>query len=810
MKIIFTTLIALFLYSANASAQTQSSFALTSKVIDAQNKPLAPATIYLKRVLDSVLVKTEVSGADGKFSFEKLQAGSYYLTIAMLGYETYQSETITLTANKTLNDIRLREKATALKGVTIAGEKKLIEQKIDRTVMNVDALISSGGATAMDVLEKAPGVLVDQNGGISLKGKNSVTIFIDGKPSYLSGSDLAAYLRSLSASALDQIELMTNPPAKYDAAGNGGVINIKTKKNRVKGFNGGLNLSYTQGVYSKTNNSGNFNYRNQKINVFGNVSASANSGFSDLDINRYFSNAGVSPTFLQNSFIRRTNQSYNAKIGLDYYATENTTFGIGFTGLLNPSQEKTRNISKLFNASNGLDSSIVALNNQKRSFENGGVNLNFRRQLSKQGDEISADFDYLNYQTDADQTFDNSSYLPNGTLKVADILVGSLPAHINIYAAKTDFSKAFTNGYKFETGLKSSYTETDNVADYFVTRNNITLPDYDKTNHFIYKEQINAAYVNLNKDFKRFSMQLGLRLENTNANGHQLGNVQKPDSVFKRDYTGLFPTAYVQYKLDTTGNQNINLNYGRRIDRPYYQSLNPFLSPLDKFTYYTGNPFLKPSYSNNVELIYSYKKFSTTLSYTKAKDQVDETIEILNGIYYSRPGNLGSTVIKGIGVDGAFDLSKMLSFNFGAEAINIHTVSNFYTGILNTQGTYYFTRGMFQFKLPKDWSAQLDGNYQSKITNAQFTAGARWRVNMAIAKKLSPSATIRLVGNDLFYTNLNTGVINNLANTKANWRNEGDTRTVVLSFSYRFGKALADLRKHNANGAEAEQGRVRN
>jgi hypothetical protein len=812
MKLIYATLITFCLCITNTYAQTQNTFSLSARIIDAQRKPLGSATIYLKRATDSVLIKTEVSDAEGKFSFEKIQGANYHLIIALMGYETYKSTPISLNSDKILPDIQLIEQATSLKGVTISGEKKLVEQKIDRTVMNVDALISAGGSTAMDVLEKAPGVLVDQNGSISLKGKNNVTVFIDGKPTYLSGSDLDTYLRSLSASTIDQIELMTNPPAKYDAAGNGGVINIKTKKNKVRGFNGGLNLSYIQGVYAKSNNSGNFNYRNQNINVFGNLSASANSNFSDLDINRYFLNSGptVSPTFLQNSFIRRTNQSYDAKIGLDYYATANTTFGIGFTGLLNPSKEKTKNVSSLYNANNALDSSIVALNNQKRSFENAGVNLNFRRQLNKQGDELSADFDYLNYQTDADQVFDNSSYLPNGQLKGADLLTGSLPAKINIYSAKTDFSKLFANGYKFETGLKASYTETDNVADYFMTKKNITRPDYDKTNHFIYKEQINAVYVNLNKDFKRVAMQLGLRVENTNSNGHQLGNVQKPDSIFKRDYTGIFPTAYIQYKLDTIGNQNLNLNYGRRIDRPYYQSLNPFLSPLDKFTYYTGNPFLRPSYSDNIELTYSYKKLSTSLSYSKAKDQVNETIEILNGIYYSRPGNLGSTVTKGISVDGTFDLSKVLSFNFSARAVNIHTVSKFYTGILDTQGTFYFGRGMFQFKLPKDWTAQIDGSYQSKVINAQFTAGARGRVNLAIAKKLSPSATLRLAGNDLFYTFINTGVINNLANTKANWRNEGDSRTVVLSFSYRFGKAIADLRKHNANGAEAEQGRVRN
>ncbi len=804
--------VAAWLVMASTFTYAQTLLSLNGSVTDVQKKPITAATVFLKRAGDSALVKTEITDIAGKFSFDKLPIGKYKITISMLGYQTYRSEVIDFNANQTLANIPLNLQENMLKGVTIAGEKRLVEQKIDRTVVNVDAMISAASATAMDILEKSPGVLVDQNGAISLKGKSSVTIFIDGKPTYLSGPDLDSYLRTLSASNLDQIELMTNPPAKYDAAGNGGVINIKTKKNKVKGFNGGANLSYIQGVYAKTNNSANFNYRNQKINAFGNLSMAANNGFSDLDINRYFLNGGpsVSPNFLQNSFIRRMGESYNAKLGLDYYASQNTTFGIGFTGILNPSREKTKNVSKLENASNGLDSTIVALNNQKRSFENGGVNLNFRRQLGTKGGEWSVDLDYLNYQTNADQIFDNSSYLPNGTLKGKDILTGDLPGQINIYSAKTDFNNSFGDGYKFETGLKASNIATDNVANYFLTKNNSTSPDYDKTNHFIYKEQISAAYINLNKEFKHFSMQLGLRLENTNANGHQLGNVQKPDSLFSRDYTGLFPTAYVLYKLDSTGYQNLNLNYGRRIDRPFYQDLNPFLSPLDKFTYYTGNPFLKPSYSHNVELTYSYKKLSTTLNYSKAKDQVGETIEILNGIYYSRPGNLGSTVVKGVSVDGSFDITKMLNFNFSARATNIHTVSNFYTGTLDTKGTYYFGRGMFQLKLPKDWSVQVDGSYQSKITSAQFTLGARGRLNLAVAKKLSPSATIRVVGNDLFYTMINTGVINNLANTNAQWRNEGDSRTVAISFSYRFGKVISDLRKHNANGAETEQGRVRN
>ncbi len=619
----------------------------------------------------------------------------------------------------------------------------------------------------MDVLEKSPGVLVDQNGAISLMGKNNVKIFIDDKPTYLSGADLESYLRSLSSSTIDQVELMTNPPAKYDAAGNGGVINIRLKRNKAKGFNGSINLGYSQGNYGRTNNSINFNYRNNKVNVFGNLSYTTGNNFSNLDINRHFENpdGSISSNFLQNSFARRTAQVYNTKVGVDYYASDKTTWGLGFTGLFNSSHDNRQVTSKFLDAGNELDSIIIAHNKEHSTFKNGGINLNFRHQYDKNGHELTADLDYLNYSTGASQSFNNLSYLPEGTLTNNDFLTGNLPADINIYAAKTDYTHPLKNGLKLSGGLKTSYIKTDNIANYFYTVNNTTTPDYDKTNHFIYKENINAAYINASRDFKRFSFQAGLRFENTVSDGHQLGNVQKPDSVFKRNYSSLFPTLYLQYKLDTAGKQQLSLNYGRRIDRPYYEDLNPFQSPIDKFTYYVGNPFLKPSYTQDITLTHTYKNITTELSYSKTKDNVNETIEIVDGIYYSRPGNIGSTVNKTISVDASFDLNKWLNFHLFTYATNIHTVSNFYTGTLNTQGTYYFIRPIFQFKLGSDWTAQLDGGYQSKITSAQFVIGRKGKVNSALSKKLSPSTTVKLVVNDLFHTFVNSGDINNLANT---------------------------------------------
>ncbi|MFL9484364.1 outer membrane beta-barrel protein [Chitinophagaceae bacterium LWZ2-11] len=792
--------------------KAQNVLQLSGKIVSTNKKALEGITIYLLKAQDSIPIKTALTDTSGNYSFKQLPPGDYKLFVSMMGYEPYKSLGFNLQQNKTIEPVVLTASGKELQTVSVTSVRPFMQQKIDRTVINPEALISNAGGTALDVLEKAPGVIVDQNGSISLQGKG-VTIFIDDKPTYLSGVDLQNYLRSLSAAGIDQLELMVNPPAKYDAAGNGGIINIKTKRSKVKGFNGGLSLNYIQGRYAKTNNSLNFNYRTGKLNVFGNLSYNYGNSFTDLTINRHFFDASgnLLSNFEQKSYIRSRSNNYLAKIGADYYLSEKSTLGINLTGVYNPYNRITPVTSLFSNAAGVPDSTIIAANSQYNLFRNMGANLNYRHMYKKDGPQLSIDLDYLNYYTNSDQSFDNSSFFPNGTPKENDLLTGNLPAHINIYSGKADYEHPLPSGFKLSTGLKSSYTHTDNVADYFYTTGGVTTPDYTKTNHFLYKENINAAYVNVSRDYKRLSFQAGLRLENTVSDGHQLGNVQRTDSTFRRVYTNLFPTMYIQYKADSAGHNIFSLDYGRRIDRPYYQDLNPFLSPLDKFTYYTGNPFLRPSFTDNIELSHTYHgRYTTTLGYSRTRDDVNETIEIVNGIYYSRPGNIGKSTVLTLSFAATVDPTPWFNIQFHGHAAQIHSVSNFYTGLLDTKGTYYFVRPVFSFKTGKDWTLQLDGSYQSTVTNAQFVIQGRGRVNAAVAKKLSSAATLKLVVNDIFYTYITHGTINNLSQTTANWINMGDSRTAVLSFSYRFGKAISNQRKHDANGAESEQNRVKN
>ena len=788
---------------------------ITGKITDSLQHPLENATVLLVAGAKDVTVKSALSDNKGIFTLEKIKFGAYKLIVTSTGYRKNSEVIVDLSEqnnNVNAGTITLHNLPANLQEVTVSAQRPAIERKIDRTIVNADQLLTAAGSTAMDVLERSPGVSVDNNGVISLKGRNGVRIFIDDKPTYLSGADLENYLRSLPSSSIDQIELMTNPPAKYDAAGGAGVINIRLKRTIVKGFNGSLNLAYTQGVYPKTNNSFNFNYRSGKLNTFGTLTQNYSTNFSDLTINRHFKKQDGSRDydFLQNTYIKPSGLAFSAKVGADYYASEKNTFGIILSGITRSGSRNNDNISKILNASYQLDSTVVAHNKQDNSFDNRGINLNFRRRVSKNGPEFSVDADYIHYGTGNVQEFNNFTYRADNSLSQQDRLDGDLPAGIDIFSLKTDYTHPLKNGWKVDAGAKSSQTKTDNVADYFTTINHVTEPDYDKTNHFIYKETIHAAYLNSSHEAKRWSMQLGLRAENTVSDGRQLGNAVKPDSSFRRLYTSLFPTAYVNYKIDSAGKHVVTIDYGRRINRPYYQDLNPFISPLDKFTYYVGNPYLLPAYTHNLQLSYSYaNKITVGFRYSTTLNNTNETIEIVNGTYYSRPGNIGKIINLSGSLEGNLQLKKWLNFTFYSEVTNIHSKTNFYTGFLNTQGTFVFVQPTWRFTFKKGWTAQLDGYYQSGLTANQFFLLERGRLNLGVSKKVSNAITVRAAVNDIFYTNINRGVINNLARTEANWRNENDTRTITIAFAYRFGKAISDLRKHNQNSAQQEQNRVK-
>jgi iron complex outermembrane receptor protein len=814
MKKLFS-LLALVGIAFSSQAQTPTQGKITGSIKDGGiQKVIDAATVSLLKAKDSSLVKVAVTDKDGNFTFENVKEGNYLVLATSVGHGKTYSSPIAIspsTQNEQIGVLQLKQNSQELKEVTVTSKKQFVERKADKTIVNVDAMISNTGTTALEVLEKSPGVTVDKDGNISLKGKQGVQIFIDGKPTYLSAQEVSNMLRNMPSNGLDQIEIMTNPSAKYDAAGRSGIINIKTKKNKQKGFNGNVSTAYGQGKYPRTNNSANLNYRNGKVNLFSNFGASYNkNNFQFLDIYRRYLNSDntTKAIFEQESREQRSNKYFNAKLGADIYLTKKTTIGLVFTAASAPRNEKLRNVSNLKSNIGILDSIVTADNTEDSKWKNATINANFRHIFDSTGTELTADFDYLRYDAIKNQYFLNTSYTANWSKKDFDESVGELPTDINIYSAKIDFTKPLAKKMKFEAGVKSSFVNTKNNAAYYLLQSGNKVIDYERTNQFNYKENINAAYVNINKEWKKWSVQAGLRLENTNVDGLQFGNPIKGDSGFVRSYTNLFPTLYVGY--NPSEKNQFSASIGRRINRPDYEDLNPFLFYLDKYTYGAGNPFLKPMYTNTLEVSHTYKQFlTTTLNLSQSKDLFGEAFEergfatVVSKANYGKMNDVSLSVsaqipvkkwwMAQVYVEGRYNQYK--GFLFG-ENINVEAS----TGLLNINNQFTFKKG---------WSAELSGFYRTKGLEGQIQIQGLGQATVAVQKQIIKNkGTLKFAVRDLFNTMQPSGKIN-FQNTRASFSQQRDTRIATISFTYRFGKPIKGVQKRKTGGAGEEQNRVK-
>ena len=788
---------------------------ISGSVIDGNTRTIESATITLLRAKDSSVAKMSVADKSGKFTFEAVPEGKYLVSITAIGHSKGYSETIEVTATNpsvTLKTVELVPIAKNLGAVTVTAKKPLIEQKPDRTIVNVEASITNVGNSALEVLEKSPGITVDKDGNISLKGKQGVVIMIDGRPSYLGGADLANLLKSMNASQIDQIEIMTNPPAKYDAAGNSGVINIKTKKNRQFGYNGSITSGYTQGRYPRLNESGNFNYRNGKVNVFTNLNYNRNHHGEELYIDRNFRESAtkeIKSVFKQNSAMRNMNHFYSAKAGLDYFVSKKTTVGFVFSGYYNPSTWLSNTGTDIYNPDNVLTDHTKAFSQNDEKWKNFSANLYLKTALDTAGQELTTDVDYIQYRSSSLQPLISSYYDNAGHLtKIPDTLTGTLPQNITIYSAKTDYTKPLKKGAKFEAGLKTSFVKTDNNASYDTSRNGQTIHDFNRSNHFVYEENINAAYVNYSRPLgKKWSGQFGLRAENTNAKGNQLTT----GAHFKRNYTQLFPTAYLQYTANE--NNQFVINYGRRINRPDYADLNPFIHFLDRYTFEQGNPDLKPQFSHNIELTHTYKGFlTTTLNYSKTSDiiqQVIEQNEATNETFIKK-ANIARQNQVGLSVSAYRQITKWWSGNIYANVSD-----NRFKGVVNNENislgvTMFMAQLQQQFKWGKGWGAELSGFYRSKGLEGVIFIDPIVQVDAGFSKQvLKGKGSVKLNFRDIFRGAVFTG-FSKYGNVDIRFKNVNDQQSVGLSFTWRFnkGKLKASSGKREG-GASDEQNRVK-
>lgn len=798
----------LLLLSVAAKAQTGK---ITGQIHDATQQPVVAATVLLKKATDSSLVKVTLSDTTGNWQLESIPFNRYFITITYIGYKEWNGPVFSLdNPQVALDNATLLSDASNLKGVTVAAKKPFIEQQLDRTVVNVESSIMAAGGSAMEVMEKLPGVLVDKNGSISIKGKQGVKVMIDDRPAYLSGGELTAFLRNMPASQLEQIEIMSNPPAKYDAAGNG-VINIKRKKMKTGGFNGNIVLTALQGRYPGTTQNLNFNYSNQHVNFYGNAGYSYRKSFEDYYIVRNFRNGDdkISSIYDQHTYTKTTGQSTTAKLGLDYYAGAKTTIGVAVGGFHNPSSSASTNNTLLKTGEGVMTTRIDAPATTDGKWDNMEANVSLKQVFDTVGHELLVNADYLSYNSTSEQHFDNRYYKPDSSEAAPHkLFLANLPGKINIYSLKADYTHPFSVNTRLEAGLKTSFVNTDNNAQYF----DGVAADWKKndslSNHFLYKENINAAYLNLRHKHDRWEFQAGLRAEQTWIKGEQKNNGQ----TFSRNYLQFFPTAFVAYDVDKES--KVTLTYGRRIERPDYRSMNPFRFYLDQYTYNEGNPYLNPQYSQNVELSYSIwgGALTTTLLYNKTTDIIQDIIlqDATKNETYQRPENLNTRKVLGANINAQIPIGDNM-----VTVIYMDYNNYDYSGTIN-EGPFRLKAGVFtgqlmqQVKLKNGWGFQFMGTYSSRSIDGTFLLQPIGTLHAGIQKDiLGKQATIRLSASDIFGWNKYKAT-SRYQNIDILMRGQWQTQVLKLAFTYRFNKNdKKDVTDKHESGASEEQKRVK-
>lgn len=806
----------LFILMAVMNTTVFGQVSISGKVLSNEQKPIELAVCALFDLRDSSLIQTTLTDVEGVFVFEKTNADSVYFQFNCLGYATHSAGPFLVKKEgekwQLPSSIILQSTVVAAKEIEVVAMRSFVQIKADRIVVLPDAMITAAGASAWDVLLKSPGVTANSNEDLMLRGKPGVNVYLEERPTYLSGSDLANFLRGMPASDVASIEVITNPGARYDAQGTGGVIVIRLKKNKTQGWSGTATVGYSQGIYHRERASVNLNYRINKVNFFTNLSYSLHNGLQDLTITRnYYDSAGTFVSgFNQHTFLRMGGRNYNGRVGFDYYVNDKITLGASYSGFLNDTFNRNNNESILSDENGEATGKVRAINPLDRIFINNSVNVNMNWKLDTLGKNLSVNGDYLVYDSESDQRLINEVFSSSNQFLSSTDLISNLPSKVSIYAVNADYANPINQVWSFDAGLKWSKVTTTNEAQFFDAIGAELNPNYDFTNAFDYKEQISAAYAKLSYTKDRWSAVVGLRGEATDISGYQLGNLVKPDSSFTRSYQNLFPTVYLMHNLDSAAKHVITFNAGRRIDRPNYQDMNPFTYPLDRFTLYSGNPFLLPAFSYASDLTYTYNNsISGGLLYTLTKDLMNETIRQDSSIFFSRPGNFGQQQNAGVYLYINQQWKEKWSFQLYTEVMNVQVKSTLNGREIDNKGNYFYIGPSITYSAPKDWTFELGGDYTTRVVTGQFLTIAVHTARAGVAKKFGKGKfTAKVSCDDLLRSMRPGGDILGLGDSAASWKSKFDSRVINFSLTYRFTKGDA-LKARTTNGVDTEKGRVK-
>ncbi|MEP6674139.1 MAG: TonB-dependent receptor, partial [Ferruginibacter sp.] len=696
----------------NAVAQGK----ISISVLNEQQQPIENVTVVLLRSKDSALLKTSITDKNGRADFDHIKTGDYLLKAMAVNFITRYSAKISITTETPATNVPpllLVKNKQQLNEVLVTTRKPFIQRLNDRIVVNVDNSIINAGSSAMDVLEKSPGVNIDQNDVIGLRGKQGVIIMIDGKPSPMTGADLANYLRGLPSAAIDRIDIISNPSSKYDAAGNAGIIDIHMKKDQRIGTNGTFTAGYGQGVYPKTNTGVTFNYRNKKVNVFGNYNYAYRINLNHLVLDRNFYNNGTfSGQDKKDNYSKTPFNTHTGRLGADFFPDKKTIIGFVVNSNFSHINRTNDNNSLVIDDHKNPLFTFKAFSSNHDHQGNVVGNINYKHTFDSTGKELTADIDYGSYFSGSLSRTATQYFNLNGSSQQPDyILDGDQDGRLILRTAKMDFTDPLKKSAKLEMGFKSSYVSSDNDAKFFDASSGTPQNDTTKTNHFFYDEYNNAAYLNYSRDFKKYDIQFGLRGEQTNVKTRQA----KGDIRFDTAYFQLFPSAFFNYKL--AEDKKVGVSVSRRIDRPGYSQLNPFLFLIDVTTYATGNPALLPQLTWSYELNYTVKDLNLTLNYSHTKNNQNVAIARFKDVFPNAvsadnvtvqiPVNIASSDYIGLNIASPFKINKCWNMITDANLYYNHFNGSLGGTTLNNGKPAYDVRLNNAFTFKKGWSAEL-------------------------------------------------------------------------------------------------------
>jgi iron complex outermembrane receptor protein len=689
---------------------------ITGTVTDASNgQPVEYAAVSVFGIRDSSLAGGTLTDEKGKFTVTDLPAfGRFKVKISFIGYSTWQSQPVMLSPQKTSYDIgaiKLEIAGRNLNEVDITAEKSDFQNSIDKKVYNVDKNLVNTGGTATEVLQNIPSVTVDMDGNVNLRGSGAVTVYIDGKPSTLTGGSRQAILQQIPASAIEQIEVVTNPSAKYDAEGMAGIINIKTKKGKLRGLNG--NTTWSAGTNNKYNASIGLNNRGAKINVFGNYSfrseerRNENSGFQIYKHSTLFNS-------IQSSGEGEQQNMFNTgKAGIDYTINNDNTVGLSTSYSLRKEDDPEYNTNIIDFVSPFTDDQFSTRYEQsKENNETMEGVLDYHRTFKDSKRDLTASASYSLSNRTADRKYASFK-------QEAPYQLNNSDAEFTSAVAQIDYTHPFKKS-KLETGLKGTQRINDNNVDAEVLKDNIYVNDIQYTDHFIYEENVLAGYALFTSKLKAFDYSAGLRAEQTITNGDS----KATGLNIARNYLAFFPSASIRYNWKKTN--DVTLNYSRRTNRPNINSLNPFVDYSDTLNIRTGNPYLKPEYIHSAELSYSKTLDKTTATATIYYRHIDDVIsryrlvDVNTGV--SRYTILNFNSADNVGLEGILRYqlkggSVMWSFNVFQNTVNGSNVDPDITGT----NTNWNTRVTANYRILKNLSAQLTGMYSAPDRQPQRT-----------------------------------------------------------------------------------------